>query len=377
MAAAPQRQCKSRMSWWLSPWDPAPGEVQWFLLYRGTFLPSWGTWSCRVAKMPCTVGEVMLVAVLMRLSKAGACTEGRVSLLARRLSQELKALPWLRRGPEQGCIARRGQAGTMANSVIPYLFVILLTGGSLAVSAGDSGSASHKKPVPLNDITDAEAFISGAEVAVVGFFQEPGSPAESQFRLAAGRIPEVPFGLSTSPAVLSHYGAAANTVTLFRRVDNDRRDLDMNNKDVDAEKMTRFVRMNELRLVTEYNPVTAIGVMQSSLQLHLLLLTDKMSPKHPERMRRYRAAAELFKGKVLFILVDSNLNSNERIVSFFKLTKSQLPALAIFHAPDEEQDVLTLDEVSVERVQDFCNRFLQRMQKKEEKPEEKALNEEL
>ncbi|NXT38738.1 ERP27 protein, partial [Pelecanoides urinatrix] len=215
------------------------------------------------------------------------------------------------------------------------------------------------KPVLLNDIADAEAFISGAEVAVVGFFQEPESPAASRFRLAAGRIPEVPFGISTGPAVLSHYGVAANTVRLFRRVDNDRRDLDVNSKDVDAEKMTRFIRMNELRLVTEYNPVTAIGVMQSSLQLHLLLITDKMSPKHPKRMRRYRAAAELFKGKILFILIDSNLKSNERIASFFKLKKSQLPALAIFHSPDEEQDVLTLDEVSVERIQDFCNHFLQ------------------
>ncbi|NXK00181.1 ERP27 protein, partial [Corythaixoides concolor] len=216
-----------------------------------------------------------------------------------------------------------------------------------------------EKPVLLNDIADAEAFISGAEVAVIGFFQEPESPEASRFRLVAGRIPEVPFGLSTSPAVLSHYGVAASTVTVFRRVDNDRRDLDMNNKDVDAEKITRFIRMNELRLVTEYNPRTAVGVMQSSFQLHLLLITDKMSPKHPERMHRYRAAAELFKGKILFILVDSNLKSNERTVSFFKLKKSQLPALAIFHVPDEEQDVLTLDEVSVEGVQDFCNRFLQ------------------
>ncbi|NXQ78879.1 ERP27 protein, partial [Nyctibius grandis] len=157
---------------------------------------------------------------------------------------------------------------------------------------------TSEKPILLNNIEDTEAFISGAEVAVVGFFQEPESPEASQFGLAAGRIPEVPFGLSTSPTVLNHYGVAANTVTLFRRVDNDRRDLDMNGKDVDAEKMTRFIRMNELHLVTEYNPVTAIGVMQSLLELHLLLITDKMSPKHPERMRRYRSAAELFKGQV-------------------------------------------------------------------------------
>uniref|UniRef100_A0A8C5X5P1 Endoplasmic reticulum protein 27 n=1 Tax=Malurus cyaneus samueli TaxID=2593467 RepID=A0A8C5X5P1_9PASS len=150
---------------------------------------------------------------------------------------------------------------------------------------------------------------------------------------------------------------------LILPVDNDRRDLDMNNGDVDTKKLTRFIRMNELRLVTEYDPVTAIGVMQSSLQFNLLLITDKMSPKHPERMSKFRAAAELYKGKILFILLDSNLKSNERVVSYFQLKKSQLPALAIFYTPDHEHDVLTVDEISVERVQDFCNRFLQKMKK--------------
>ncbi|NXG19767.1 ERP27 protein, partial [Grallaria varia] len=218
--------------------------------------------------------------------------------------------------------------------------------------------STTEKPTLLNNIEDAEAFVRGAEVAVIGFFQEPQSTEASQFRLAAGRIPEVPFGISASPAVLSHYGVSANTVTLFRRIDNDRRDLDVSNKDVDTEKMIRFVRMNELRLVTEYNPVTAVGVMQCSLQFNLLLITDKMSPKHPERMRRFRAAAELFKGKILFILLDSNLKSNEQVVSYFQLKKSQLPALAIFHTPDDDHDVVTVDEISIERVQDFCNHFI-------------------
>ncbi|XP_075285666.1 endoplasmic reticulum resident protein 27 [Opisthocomus hoazin] len=329
--------------------------------------------------MSSAVGEDTLAAVSVLISGAEGFALGQL-LPSHHPGRDFSPPQWLtcllpRRGLEQG--------GTMGTSVFPCLFVLLLAGGSPAACAGDSGSASRstastaEKPILLNNITDAEAFISGVEVAVIGFFQEPESPEASPFHEAARRISEVPFGLSTSPAVLSHYGVAANTITLFRRVDNDRRDLDMNSEDVDAKKMIRFIRMNELRLVTEYNPVTAVGVMQSSLQFNLLLITDKMSPKHPERMRKYRAAAELFKGKILFILVDSNLKSNERTVSFFKLKKSQLPALAIFHTPDEEQDVLTLDEVSVERVQDFCNRFLQRMKKKEDESEEKALNEEL
>ncbi|XP_031408022.1 endoplasmic reticulum resident protein 27, partial [Meleagris gallopavo] len=193
---------------------------------------------------------------------------------------------------------------------------------------------------------------------------------------AAARVPEVPFALSSSSAVREHYGVTAATLTLFRRADKDRRDMDLDKEEIDADKMSRFIRMNELRLVTEYNPTTAVGVLHSSLLLHLLLFTDKKSPEHPEQMRRYRSAAELFEGKILFILVDINLKSNEQVMAYFKLKKSQLPALAIFHTPDEKHDVLPLDEVSIERVKDFCNAFLQKMQKEEDKPE-KAFNEEL
>lgn len=71
----------------------------------------------------------------------------------------------------------------------------------------------------------------------------------------------------------------------------------------------------------------------------------------------------LFPSQILFILLDSNLKSNERVLSYFQLKKSQLPALAMFHTPDDEHDVLTVEEISIDRVQDFCNSFLQRMQK--------------
>lgn len=71
----------------------------------------------------------------------------------------------------------------------------------------------------------------------------------------------------------------------------------------------------------------------------------------------------LFISQILFILVDINLKSNEQVMAYFKLKKSQLPALAIFHTPDEKHDVLPLEEVSIERVKDFCNAFLQKMQK--------------
>lgn len=53
-------------------------------------------------------------------------------------------------------------------TLFELLFLYPLSNPDLS-SPGTAGTA--EKPVLLNDIADAEAFISGAEVAVVGFFQ--------------------------------------------------------------------------------------------------------------------------------------------------------------------------------------------------------------
>lgn len=71
----------------------------------------------------------------------------------------------------------------------------------------------------------------------------------------------------------------AVTVGVFAclQVDNERRDLDMNNREVDVKKLIRFVRINELRLVTEYDPVvitssSKFGMLRGR-ELNFLLLS--------------------------------------------------------------------------------------------------------
>ncbi|XP_054845004.1 endoplasmic reticulum resident protein 27 [Eublepharis macularius] len=233
--------------------------------------------------------------------------------------------------------------------------------------------------VLLEDVNATDAFIKAAEVVVVGFFQDSELPEASEFLTMVQSVQDVPFGFCTSSSVLSYYNVTVNTVSLFRVVDNKRQDLEIrNSKEIDATKLRRFVRINELRWVTEYNSLTAVGLFSSMVETHLLLFTDKSSPNHTERMDKYREAAQLFQGKILFILVDSRAKANDRVLSYFHLKKSQLPAVAVYHTPDEEQDVLPLGEVSVEALKDFCNRFLQRKHVKDNhKLEDKVFKQEL
>ncbi|XP_011913867.1 PREDICTED: endoplasmic reticulum resident protein 27 isoform X3 [Cercocebus atys] len=184
-------------------------------------------------------------------------------------------------------------------------------------------------------------------------------PAVSILRSMVQKFPDVSFGISTDSEVLTHYNITGNTICLFRLVDNEQLNLEEEDTEsIDATKLSRFIEINSLHMVTEYNPVTVIGLFNSVIQIHLLLIMNKASPEYEENMHRYQKAAKLFQGKILFILVDSGMKANGKVISFFKLKESQLPALAIYRTLDDKWDTLPKVEVSVEHVQNFCDGFL-------------------
>ncbi|XP_032247591.1 endoplasmic reticulum resident protein 27 [Phoca vitulina] len=227
------------------------------------------------------------------------------------------------------------------------------------VQESSDGSAASQKTVSLTDVPATVEFIAAAEVAVIGFFQDLEIPAVSLFHSMVQKFQDVSFGISTDSEVLAHYNITGNTISLFRLVDNEKLDLESKDTEsIDATKLSRFIEINSLHLVTEYNPVKAIGLFNSVIQVHLLLMMNKASPEYEGSLHRYRKAAKLFQGKILFILVDSGVKANGKVISFFKLKESQLPALAIYRTLDEAWDTLAIAEVSVEHVQNFCDGFL-------------------
>jgi hypothetical protein len=56
--------------------------------------------------------------------------------------------------------------------------------------------------------------------------------------------------------------------------------------------------------------------------------------------------------------VDSGKRENGKVMSYFKLKESQLPALAIYESVDDKWDTLPIAEVTVEKVRGFCEGFL-------------------
>ncbi|XP_037594297.1 endoplasmic reticulum resident protein 27 isoform X3 [Cebus imitator] len=204
-----------------------------------------------------------------------------------------------------------------------FMFLLFLLTCELApevaaeVEKSSDGPGAAQEPTWLADVPAAMEFIAATEVAVIGFFQDLEIPAVSILRSMVQKFPGVSFGISTDSEVLTHYNITGNTICLFRLVDNEQLNLeDEDIAGIDATKLSNFIEINSLHMVTEYNPV------------------------------------------ILFILVDSGMKENGKVISFFKLKESQLPALAIYRTVDDEWDTLPIVEVSIEHVQNFCDGFL-------------------
>ncbi|XP_059791340.1 endoplasmic reticulum resident protein 27 isoform X3 [Balaenoptera ricei] len=200
------------------------------------------------------------------------------------------------------------------------LFTCKLSPEVAAEVQESSDGPGAREPVRLTDVQAAMDFVAAAEVAVIGFFQDLEVPAVSLFHSVVKNFQDVSFGISTASEVLAHYSVTGNTISLFR--------------------------------------LAVIGLFNSMIPIHLLLMMNKASPEYEASLHRYKEAAKLFQGKILFILVATGVKQNGKVISFFKLKKSQLPALAIYQTLDDVWDTLPITEVSVEHVQNFCDGFL-------------------
>ncbi|MBN3314263.1 PDIA1 isomerase, partial [Atractosteus spatula] len=130
--------------------------------------------------------------------------------------------------------------------------------------------------------------------------------------------------------------------------------------DVTKESLLSFIKANQLPMVIEFTEQTAPKIFGGEIKSHILLFVPKTASDFQDKMENFKKAAGDFKGKILFIFIDSDLDDNQRILEFFGLKKEECPAIRLITLEDEmtkykpESSEITADNISA-----FCTRFLE------------------
>ncbi|XP_035226510.1 protein disulfide-isomerase-like isoform X1 [Stegodyphus dumicola] len=188
---------------------------------------------------------------------------------------------------------------------------------------------------PATDLTTVEAtksFIDGGEVVVVGFFKDQNSDQAKIYKNVAAEMDDFVFGITSTDEVYSELKATQDGVVLFKKFDEGRNAYE---GELSEEELKKFLKSNSLPLVVEFSHETAQKIFGGDIKAHNLLFISKGSSDYESKIETFRKVAKEFKGKVLFVTINTDDEDHERIMEFFGLKKEEAPTMRLIKLEDE------------------------------------------
>ncbi|XP_078415417.1 protein disulfide-isomerase-like [Cetorhinus maximus] len=225
--------------------------------------------------------------------------------------------------------------------------------------------------IRLLNVTHIETFIASDDVVVVGFFKDlKGSDAKTFYETAKD-IPDLPFGVTNNAKHFAKYGITRDTIVLFRKFEEERVGYEIaDGSRLEQDDLTKFIKVNELHSVTEYNQLTAGKIFDVGIDSHLLLFVDKTSEEFNEMYKNFKAAASDFRAQIIFILADTNESQNGRLREFFRIRDLDVPAVRLINTTGSVRYRMQGGKVTTENVKTFCQAYLDGKEKPQQYSEE-------
>ncbi|XP_078519023.1 protein disulfide-isomerase A2 isoform X3 [Lissotriton helveticus] len=138
---------------------------------------------------------------------------------------------------------------------------------------------------------------------------------------------------------------------------------------LDKEEFARFIIVNSLHLVTEYNTQNSDKIFAAKIVNHLLLFINKTVEAHQYVLEEFQGAAHQFKGKspvctptrfslaalvtILFVLLDTN-GEHAEVLQYFGLNSDNVPAIRFINIETVRKFAMPEKEFTTEAVISFC-----------------------
>lgn len=181
----------------------------------------------------------------------------------------------------------------------------------------------------LSSSEDVKKFQADNEVAVLGLFKDLESAAAKAFNSVAQVVDSVTFGVTGEQALFDELNVKGEEgLVLFKKFDEGRNDFEAGGEFTEDE-IKKFIHSNQLALVSEFNQETAQKIFGGDIKVHNLLFVSKAAANFETVLGEFKTAARKFRGQVIFVIIDTDVDENERVMEFFGLKKEDAPTVRL------------------------------------------------
>jgi len=177
----------------------------------------------------------------------------------------------------------------------------------------------------LEKAEEIKAFVEPKDVAVVGFFTDKESELAKAFISTAEALDDIEFAIST-PEASGEYEVKEDAIVVLKKFDNLRAEY---TGKAEVAEITKFIRSESLALVTEFTDEAAPKIFGGDIKSHLLLFISKKSEGFAATYEKFSESAKTFKGDVLFVYINTDVEDNARVLEFFGLKPADCPTLRL------------------------------------------------
>ncbi|UYV77045.1 Pdi [Cordylochernes scorpioides] len=209
----------------------------------------------------------------------------------------------------------------------------------------------------INSVDEAKELIDSGEVVIMGYFKNKESDKAKIYLEIAADNDEFPFGITSEDNVLNEHEAKDGHVILYKKFDEGKNKY---TEEVTKEALSQFIKANSLPVVVDFNHQSAQKIFGGDIKSHNLLFLSKSNPSYKEYLDTFTKVARDFRGKVLFVTIDTDEEDHERIVEFFGLKKEDIPDLRLIRLQDEmtKYRPSKAGDLSEKAIRDFVNGVL-------------------
>ncbi|CAF0798559.1 unnamed protein product [Rotaria sordida] len=184
----------------------------------------------------------------------------------------------------------------------------------------------------LKTVDDLNKLKESDAVVVVGAFKDTEGDNAMAFLQVAKSMDGIPFGITSNSDVLKELQVKDDTVVLLKKFDEGRNDL---TSSINEDSIREFILANQLPIVIDFSAETAQQIFGGDIKVHTILFDSKKSDAYEKNRQELQTTAKEFRGKTVFVFVDSDAADNERVLEYFGLKASDVPVVRLITLQDE------------------------------------------